>query len=425
MANIRFYPSNEKDGTCNIMLYFRPGNMIFTYSAGDRINLSDWDRKRQRAKNSLPYYEEFNAHLDNLAAVVKKTVFSFRTQGRPLTRADLKKALDQATNKPIPQSATFEQYVKEIAARKQGTTKSNYTRTLTQLKAFAKYKRLTLSFDAFTYDFITAFESYLRKNARTEGNKPLSHSYIHKNLTSLKVILREAYRAGKHTSLAFEAYNIQTKPRRGNTAYLTIQELVTMLNTEFPGHLQKYADLLLLSCLTGQRFSDWKGIPDFSQMAKRFGEVDFAPIWNQKTSKTVWIPLLAPVKAILDKYKGVIPSASMKETNLQFKEVCRYAGINDLVIAPDARGDENPQSATRPKYELVSTKTGRTTVNTLLRDKGCPDHLIGLITGHYGKKAMADVYDRRSEAERLEQLSNYLRLIEREFPSNDIETYWL
>ncbi|MBK8878768.1 MAG: phage integrase SAM-like domain-containing protein [Haliscomenobacter sp.] len=278
----------------------------------------------------------------------------------------------------------------------------------------------------FAYDFIQAFEAYLRKNARTDDGKPLSHNYIHKNLSTLKVILREAYRAGKHTSLAFEAYNIQTKARRGNTAYLTIPELVSLLNTKFPQHLQKYADLLLLSCMTGQRFIDWKGIPDVVKNAKRFGEVDFAPIWNQKTTKSVWIPLLAPVKAILKKYKGSIPTASMKETNLQFKEVCRFAGLNDLVIAPDARGDENPQSETRPKYELVSTKTARTTINTLLRDKGCPDHLIGLITGHYGKKAMTGVYDRRSETERLEQLAPYLMRIEQEltFDAKNVITFF-
>jgi hypothetical protein len=86
-----------------------------------------------------------------------------------------------------------------------------------------------------------------------------------------------------------------------DTIYLSEEELLSMHQLKLSGHLEKARDYFLIGAYTGLRFEDWKRIT----REKVVNGV--LTVRSSKTGEVSTIPIHPIVRAILDKYNGVLP----------------------------------------------------------------------------------------------------------------------
>ena len=107
---------------------------------------------------------------------------------------------------------------------------------------------------------------------------------------------------------------------------------------------------------------------------------------------------------ITDGYTGVNKTADVR-INERIKELCKSAGITDIVRWSDDKGGKIKQYNTA-KFEQMGTHTGRRTFSTIMYNLGMPCEDICSVTGHastaqlmeYIGATMADKRARRRAA---------------------------
>jgi len=116
-------------------------------------------------------------------------------------------------------------------------------------------------------------------------------------------------------------------------------------------------ELFLIGCYTGLRFSDYSRLKP--ENLATFDGLSVLTIETRKTKKRVYVPILAPVKAILEKHGGVPPAGiSNQKMNTYLKELARLAGIVEQIQVNSVRGAQRIQTVVE-KCDLISTHTAR------------------------------------------------------------------
>jgi len=213
-----------------------------------------------------------------------------------------------------------------------------------------------------------------------------SLSTINKYFSAIKTMCNYAY--AHHGIQLNHRYNlIKMKANRMPIVYLTMDEL------ELIGSLESYQlgpkldnirDWLLISCLTGQRISDFMKFN--KDNIREVDGIKVIDVFQKKGDKSVTIPLLDPVLEIMKKYNGDFPKKlSDQKYNDYVKEVVKLAGIDEIVyggvvkIIP-GKGKRKVMGE-YPRYELISSHIGRRSFATNFYGKMRTPLLMN-ITGH-------------------------------------------
>ena len=112
--------------------------------------------------------------------------------------------------------------------------------------------------------------------------------------------------------------------------------------------------------------------------------------------------ILPKTQEIINKYNGGFPKPlSVALYNQRIKEVCKLAGLNEIISTTGNKGKTNGNKSAevkKPKYELVSSHIGRRSFVTHFYGKmKTPD--IMQITGH---KTEASFYTYLNEAREID-----------------------
>lgn len=84
------------------------------------------------------------------------------------------------------------------------------------------------------------------------------------------------------------------------------------------------------------------------------------------------------------------------------------AGFDRAVRLMSSRKGETLENEYR-MFEQFTSKIGRNSFTSNFRSLGIPDNLLNVMTGHSGKKSMADVYDTRKFEQIAVQIIPYLQ----------------
>ena len=162
---------------------------------------------------------------------------------------------------------------------------------------------------------------------------------------------------------------------------LTEEELFIIYKCQNLTENQRIArDYLCFECFTGLRFSD------IGRLKNENIKGDFIMIRTQKTKDNLFVSLNVFAKEIISKYQGqyknrpLPPPFANQIINRLIKEVAEKAALNELLEIEKFSG-VNRISVTKPKYQLISTHTGRRTFITLSHEKGMKIEMIMKITG--------------------------------------------
>lgn len=268
-------------------------------------------------------------------------------------------------------------------------TKRTQTTVIHRLQLFLSECHLNDSFTTFTdEDFGSKFTIWGYEKMKKK--KKYTPNTIYHTFEVVKAQLNAAKKSGIDID---DTYYKQLRSRGEDVdnIYLTENEIKAIYDLNIPrlkeqgeidekNRMEETRDLFIIGCYTGLRRSDLNKLNDgIWNLAEDKNTVS---IVTEKTKKPVVIPLHPYVRAIYNKYGGILPKLGDKHnTNVHLKNLARLAGINEIVGKTENRGGK-VTTLKHPKYDLVSFHTARRSFATNMVLKGVPTLAIRQLTGH-------------------------------------------
>ena len=323
-----------------------------------------------------------------------------------------------AEAKKMTLSKYIDQYIKEIKAGARQTdsgkcyspeTIRTIVTSVNQWKAFQKKKHKVYDFDDVDMKCYYDFTTYLKTKTKKKGDEEVFAGYsintVGKCIKQLKAILNAAETEGYHHNAIYKNKKFKGTRIEVDNVYLTKEELQKLMDLKFekPGTGMEIArDIFMVGCWTAQRVSDYNNIskdsiqtlvkrsiedvpnpdkPGETMEVIKKKEITYISIRQQKTGAKVAIPCSTQLLEILKKYDFQMPHLEDQVINRYLKDLCKAAGINDMVEIEETKGG-TPKKVWKPKYDLVHTHTARRTGATLMYLSGMDVYDIMKITGH-------------------------------------------
>lgn len=381
-ANVRFRVTGDN------------GEIVF-HTSEITVLPDQWDKKGQCIKAKVLVDTDERANFNKAVADRKELLRKIaESTTEPITSQWLDEQVDRAINpaKYRPEieeykpSTLFEWVEAFIETAPQRTDKATgrqlaynniqqYRATQKHLKAFATCKRKKdFEFDQIDQKFYDDFVKYLQGLEFTANSTG-------KHIRVLKLMLNEATKQNINTSTKYSNFHVFTEET--DTIYLNEIELQQLKDIDLSNtpHLDRVRDWFLLLCWTGCRFSD---LAKVGQTDIKDGFISFR---QQKTNTRVTIPMHPVVMEVLQKYDFNLPEPiSNQKFNEYIKEVAQRAGLDTPESITKTVGG-TLQTTEHPKFELISTHTGRRSFCTNMYKRGLPTLMIMSISGHKTEKS--------------------------------------
>lgn len=418
MATVKAFIRTSKKKTDSVNIRFRlsDGRSVQIFHTSEiLVNPSVWDEKEQAIGKRQIYKDKtaFNKSVNDRKALIS-IVYERESDKSSLTSEWLDKAIDKELypEKYKPQIAIdtlfkfVDQFIEDAPNRKDKNTGrkltynniQQYKATDKHLKEFAKsIRKKDFAFDEINQSFYDGFVSYLQNEipdidkdgkAKTDENgdtilikESFTANSVGKHIRILKLMLNEATIQGYNTSTYYNSFHVFTEET--DTIYLNESELQKLKDKDFAKspYLDRVRDWFLLLAWTGCRFSD------LEKVGKTDIQDGFISFRQQKTNTKVTIPLHPVVLEILEKYDYNLPEPiSNQRFNEYIKEVAKLAEINAMESITVTKGGKLITEL-HPKWELISSHTGRRSFCTNMYKRGLPTLMIMSISGHKTEKS--------------------------------------
>ena len=332
----------------------------------------------------------------------------------------------------------FESYQKFMEVKGFGLGRQRHYMVLYRmLQRVQAIKKLDITFDSITPDFLRDFEQFLREE----------HTYFKENKKGIKEPigkykkiyerLPEARVPGKRgdnhikgvfkmlrafqywaisqeltTNNPFKKYVIGADTY-GTPIYITKEERDQIYTTDLSAHphLEKQRDIFIFQCHIGTRVTDM-----YSLKKDNFGHDSQGRYLSYIPGKTksdnpriVKVYLSKVATEIIDKYNdpetpNILPLISQQKYNDAIKEIFRRSGITRMVPVINPKTGETEQKSIA---DVASSHMGRRTfVGTLYKQVKDPN-LVGKLSGHVeGSRAFARYRD--IDDQMIKEMSNLL-----------------
>lgn len=395
-----FILNNKKDGLGLVQMFFHFKGRRVVVSTGEKVPVQYWDQKAARV-NPTPKFKHgtyVNARINLFRARTEQLYQEYRAKGIVPTAAEFKAELLKRLDEVHAEAPRLIPFIKEeIGRRKASNAKKgslqvywNLVYALTGERAPDRKKERAPS-GMVSYqqkyggqlDFADLDENFVAKFKSHFFAQGYSDSYVYKQLSTLKMFVNVADETNHFKGCPLMRIKIgkHVEKRSRDAVYLNREEMETLFEMELNDRLSRVRDLLLLGCLTGQRFSDFTEIKPANIVGKE-GE-KFIKLRQQKTNAEVWIPIEDPMLiSILERNGWSAPKAmSNQKLNEAVKELCKMAGFDEEVEITKYVGGRAVKEVAK-KYELVSSHTGRRSFasNAIMDDMNETDVMI--YTGH-------------------------------------------
>ena len=342
-----------------------------------RIKAEDWDKGKQRPANIYQKkYKKLNAKLDEMKkAVAEYLREQYLKKEQPLQRVISNKIKEICIGKQaeLPENSLL-YYMQWYISIKKGlicdSTYKRYNVFFHLLERFEGFICKKLSIEEVNSDFVQDFMVFGREEEYSE-------STIYRTIHFVKTILNFAERKGIRTCV--REIEIRREKQSKQMVTLNETEIAKIEQAEILKELQTARDWLLISCYTGQRFSDFMRF-DLQKLNQIKGK-PYLSFVQQKTRKEMVLPLHRKVIEIITKNGGNFPPFLASHIyNKQIKQVGKYANINDTLMGRKRIGFRTKDIEIQ-KYEVLTSHIGRRSFATNFYGK-IPTPLLMEATGH-------------------------------------------
>ena len=419
----KYYDSAKRKRT-SLLVQASIKGKVLKKSTGLTIPTAAWDIENKKLKKSCPGWspaEQLKAQRDlsKLEQVLNQRALQISAdEGRDMNADEFTETLAafvagarDANRTKVGESEqpNLIEYLEEFIpsatkrrnkhARNDGeriteTTVQQYTQLLPVLVHFKNWT--DLSMDLRKID-VSWHDAFLEWGADVEMLGPAT---LGKHIKSLKRLFYYAQKDGLEVNPAPLSNEDFDKPRqpKNDVQYLTREELEKIKALDLKGKpaLNLERDRLLIGCWTGLRVSDL-GRLNMKMLLKSNKDYSYIKLLTQKTRKKVAIPVLKDVQEVLDR-RGEFPRFRTEQSfNAGIKELCRLAGINEVIEA-EKQGtlivERKNENGKKYKEEVKRKIAGKFEKWELLSTHSCrrsfasnfygffPNQVIMGITGH-------------------------------------------
>lgn len=371
--NINYYIKPNSKGRTMIYLTITYRGERLRLSTGINIAESAWDKKRQRIKASEVSYQKLNQRLDVIASMCYEVYDELQSTKYIIRKETLKKrCLSVIQGRDKTDGELVLPYFYKWATT--DTLKKKATRqNITSYNLFREYAGSFKTFEQIDYKFISNFIEWLTA-------KGYSTNYIGGHLKNLKAVMNKALKEGLHNNKDYQHFEKMSE--RVLSIYLNTDDIEKLVNVRLLEFDRPVRDMFMIGYYTAMRFSDYSRL---SLTDIRDGMIN--KFKTLKTGAEVTIPAHPRLIEILERYNGSAPKVNHITFNKKIKDICKLAGINDIVKRTITRGGVK-ETTEYKKWELVSSHTARRSGATNMYKCGIPLHDIMMITGHTTEKML-------------------------------------
>lgn len=431
MATIRFILQSKKN-PANIYLRLSINRTtVIKRKTGFVINPDKWSNKTNLPLPSDETLKNLKANLGKLSTHIELSLNSAISKGEEISGDWLQNEIDtfQGKKKPsdIDRLVNYCQYYidtlpyKEYPSGKKGVvsgTIQKYKTLKIKISEFEKSQRKKFYIKdvglKFRNDLVKYFSEVDKLNGNTTGR------YI----KFLKTICLDAKKNGIEVNPQLD--HIKGFTEKASKVFLSFDELeIIEKKTYTRPSLENAKDWLIIGSYSGQRVSDLlKLTTDNIKIVKdiRTGKNrEFIELVQQKTGKRVSIPVHKKVKAILTKRDGHFPNRiSDQKFNLHIKDVCKLAGIDELIEGGKVDKKINRKvNGSYPKYELITSHICRRSFATNFYGIIPTSQLIG-VTAHSTERQFLE-YIGKTDTDYAMMLADSWEKLENR-PLDEVET---
>ncbi|MEO5929515.1 MAG: site-specific integrase [Candidatus Kapaibacterium sp.] len=285
----------------------------------------------------------------------------------------------------------YEQFLKEIEPKVQHATMQIHHTAKNHLKNYEKTQAAPMTFARIDSRFFEQFAAYLVKKAKQNNET------VWKIIRTIKVFLRWAHENKYSPNDEYQRFTKKSLPsgQKAEKAYITTDELEALIALDLSTNprLDRTRDLFIFQAHTGMRYGD------LHRFKKEFIHHDTIRLVTSKNRKAIVIPILPPVRAILEKYGYELPIVSNQKQNENLKELMKKAKIDTPALVVDYRGKERVEKIV-PKHELIGTHSAKRTFITVLRQRGVSIEAIMRATGNSRRTLEAYIVSTEDDAVR-------------------------
>lgn len=378
MAKIKF-KNNSKQDIVNLSIRLYQGKINCYSQSNIFVDSTLWSNRTNSLKQRVKpeKREEINKKIKGITDFILEKFYADYTNGDVINSKWLKNKVDEFYKRPtgvddfryyfVP---FIEKYIEDSLNRVNPSTNKiiakntikAYKTTLSKIIDFQNKEEIIIKTKDIDLNFHKRFTTYLSFEKNYNG------TVIEKYIRHIKQFSREAKACGYEISPEIESKGFTYQRSKPIDTYLNIDEISKVFHLELDDHtdLIDSKDLLIIGMWTGLRLGDLIRFSDFKIIKNRIviSETD-------KTGENVTIPIHPQVHDILKRRNGVgFENISVAKFNKDIKEVCRLAGINELIVGNKRLpGINRKVKDYYPKYELITSHTCRRS----------------FVSNHYGK----------------------------------------
>ncbi|MFV0470191.1 MAG: tyrosine-type recombinase/integrase [Dysgonomonas sp.] len=392
--SIKFELEKRKDKQGNPIVENVPIRMRVTYEGmraepaiGYRVDISKWDKEKQRVKNGTSNKlkqtaSEINSKIVECESDMQTVFKEYEVKEIIPSTKDLIAAFNEKQKKEIskPTKITVVQVFDEFIQKY--SIENSLTRSRIKTYGVVKNHLIEfnekLTFEEVNENMLAVYQAFLLK-------KKLRNSYVSKQIKDLKTYLRWCKKRKYLKDSSFLDFKSKLKTIESKVIFLTPTELTMVEEYNIPTtkqYLERVRDVLLFCCYTGLRHSD---VYNLKRGDIKDGHIE---IVTMKTTDSLTIEFNKKSRAILDKYKEihfqgnkVLPVISNQKMKDYLKELGKLAEINELIKETYLIGTERI-SIEKPKYEYFGSHLGRRTFICTALALSIPTHVVMEWSGH-------------------------------------------
>lgn len=346
-----------------------------------KINIGLWDNQNKKVKGKTKESQEVNRHLNLVQARLLNIYQDLKYKGELITPQLIKSLYNGENINSKTLLELLEYHNRKIENTLAPGTIRNFGITENYINRFLKnnLKTTDVYLRQLNYKFISDLEMFLVNYYPKGHHKAMSHNTVMKHLQRLRKIVNLAYQLEWIDKDPF----LRWKPtfEQKQREFLSANELNNLENYQFLiDRLDRVRDLFVFSCYTGISYSDLMELTTTNLITGMDGNIWIATK-RLKTKTSVRVPLLEPVKKLLEKYNKhpvttysgtILPKITNEKTNLYLKEIADAVGI---------------------KKNLTFHMARHTFATTVTLSNGVPIETVSKMLGHT-KLATTQIYAR-------------------------------
>jgi len=358
--NIRYNPKGRLPSSLRVVVTHNGK----AYHKAIGVTVNKWDNARQRCGDTVKDNQLLDLKVKLIEALGHNPtetaiLGSFRHIKRGLWY-DIPQSTDTGQKTPL-----FADYLREWADRPSGAYRQNKTAVKVILECMGEKTDWS--------DLNNAFYAKLIRKFDARGMRPNYQGVV---IGRLKTALNEAHSLGYIQDLSFRDWKKPSEPTFA--VALNSEEVERVWSADLPPKLAKARDLFIVGIYTAGRYSDYSRLTSDDLKGDRVAFV------QKKTDTPVLIPCHPRIRLVLERNGDRLPYMEIQTFNKRVKEVCKLAGIDSLVQAPQGTLERlGKKKGDRVfKWELCSSHTARRTGASLLYKSGVPVRVCRYLTGH-------------------------------------------